>query len=48
MPCHHNFALRKVAGAAGVQLGNLQYYFSTKNKLVEALFDRAIQGYVAQ
>jgi len=30
----------------GIRLGNLQYYFPTKDSLVESLLDRAIQAYV--
>lgn len=43
---YHNFSLRKVAETAGISLGNLQYYFPTKEKLVEALLDRTIQVYL--
>ena len=43
---YHNFSLRKVADAVGIRLGNLQYYFPTKDSLVEALLDRTIQAYV--
>lgn len=43
---YHNFSLRKVASAAGVRLGHLQYYFPTKAKLVEAMLDRTIQAYL--
>lgn len=43
---YHNFSLRRVADAAGIRLGNLQYYFPTKDSLVEALLDRTIQAYI--
>ena len=43
---YHNFSLRKVADAVGIRLGNLQYYFPSKDSLVEALLDRTIQAYV--
>ncbi len=43
---YHKFSLRKVADAADVRLGNLQYYFPTKDQLVEALLDRTIQAYI--
>lgn len=31
------FVLRRVAAAAGMKLGNLQYYFATRDDLLEAL-----------
>lgn len=43
---YHKFSLRKVADAADVRLGNLQYYFPTKDQLVAALLDRTIQVYI--
>ena len=32
--------LREVAKEAGITLGNLQYYFPTRAKLLEAIFER--------
>lgn len=43
---YHNFSMRKVADAAGIKLGNLQYYFPSKAMLVSAMLDRAIQVYL--
>ena len=43
---YHNFSLRKVAGAAGIKLGNLQYYFPTKDDLVKAMLSKVILGYL--
>lgn len=43
---YHNFSLRKVATAAGIKLGNLQYYFPTKDDLVKAMLDQVIQVYL--
>jgi AcrR family transcriptional regulator len=43
---YHNFSMRKVATQAGVSVGNLQYYFPTKDKLLEALLDKVIQNYL--
>lgn len=43
---YHNFSLRKVAAAAGIKLGNLQYYFPTKDDLVKAMLDQVIQVYL--
>lgn len=43
---YSNFSMRKVADAAGIKLGNLQYYFPSKNMLVCAMLDRAIQVYL--
>lgn len=43
---YHNFSMRKVADAAGIKLGNLQYYFPSKNVLVSAMLDKTIQVYL--
>lgn len=43
---YHNFSLRKVATAAGIKLGNLQYYFPTKDELVKAMLNQVIQVYL--
>lgn len=43
---YHNFSMRKVATKAGVSVGNLQYYFPTKDSLLEALLDHVIQNYL--
>lgn len=43
---YHNFSMRKVATKAGVSVGNLQYYFPSKDKLIEALLDQVIQNYL--
>jgi len=43
---YHNFSMRKVAEAAGIKLGNLQYYFPSKAMLVNAMLDRTIQVYL--
>lgn len=43
---YHNFSLRKVAAAAGIKLGNLQYYFPTKDELVKTMLDQVIQVYL--
>lgn len=43
---YHNFSMRKVADAAGIKLGNLQYYFPSKSILVSAMLDKAIQVYL--
>lgn len=45
---YHNFSLRKVAAAAGIKLGNLQYYFPTKDDLVKAMLDQVIQVYLEE
>ena len=42
------FSLRRVAEAAEVTLGNLQYYFPTKSDLVEAMLVHVVTGYVAE
>ncbi len=43
---YHNFSMRKVATKAGVSVGNLQYYFPSKNKLLQAMLDHVIQNYL--
>ena len=43
---YHNFSLRKVAATAGLTLGNLQYYFPTKDSLIKAMLDNCIQRYL--
>jgi AcrR family transcriptional regulator len=43
---YHNFSLRKVAASAGLTLGNLQYYFPTKDSLIKAMLDNCIQRYL--
>lgn len=43
---YHKFSMRKVAVQAGVSVGNLQYYFPSKNNLLEALLDQVIQNYL--
>ena len=43
---YSRFSLRHVANAAGVTLGNLQYYFPTKSDLVEAMLGHVITGYI--
>ncbi len=45
---YSRFSLRQVAKAAGVTLGNLQYYFPTKSELVEAMLDHVITGYLEE
>lgn len=41
-------SLRKVADEAGVATGNLNYYFSSKEALVEAMLREALGDFVAQ
>jgi AcrR family transcriptional regulator len=43
---YHNFSLRKVAANADLTLGNLQYYFPTKDSLIKAMLDNCIQRYL--
>lgn len=45
---YHSFSMRKVAKQAGISVGNLQYYFPTKDQLFESLLDRIIQKYIDQ
>ena len=43
---YHNFSLRKVAAEADLTLGNLQYYFPSKDSLLKAMLDNCIQRYL--
>ena len=43
---YHNFSLRKVAASAGLTLGNLQYYFPSKDALIKAMLDNCIERYL--
>lgn len=43
---YHNFSLRKVAATAELTLGNLQYYFPSKDSLLKAMLDNCIQRYL--
>jgi len=43
---YHNFSLRKVAATAGLTLGNLQYYFPSKDALIKAMLDNCIERYL--
>ena len=43
---YHNFSLRKVASAAGLTLGNLQYHFPNKDLLIKAMLNNCIQRYL--
>lgn len=43
---YHNLSMRKVAGKAGISVGNLQYYFPSKEDLIEALLNNVIQDYL--
>ncbi len=40
-----NFSMRKVAASAGMSLGNLQYYFKTKDTLFEGLLAQYMTQY---
>ncbi len=43
---YYNFSLRKVAQTAGLTLGNLQYYYPSKDQLISAMLDNTIQRYI--
>ena len=43
---YHNFSMRKVANRAELTLGNLQYYFPSKDSLIKAMLDHTIQRYL--
>lgn len=42
---YHDFTMRAVAAAAQVSVGNLQYYYPTKNALIKALLQRIALDY---
>jgi AcrR family transcriptional regulator len=43
---YHRFSVRRVAAAAGVTVGNLQYHFPTRDRLIEAMLDACIGRYL--
>jgi AcrR family transcriptional regulator len=45
---YHNFSLRRVASRAGISVGNLQYYFPSKQSLITALLDDIITPYLQE
>lgn len=44
---YSNFTLRRIADAADMKLGNLQYYFPVKEDLLDALLKRVFDSYAA-
>jgi len=42
------FTMRRIAAAAGISVGNLSYYYATKQDLVADLLDWVIAPYLAQ
>ncbi|MCP5198626.1 MAG: TetR/AcrR family transcriptional regulator [Gammaproteobacteria bacterium] len=43
-----NFTVRAVADAAGISIGNLNYYFPRKSALLRAMVEHVIVGYLAE
>jgi AcrR family transcriptional regulator len=43
---HAGLSLRRVAAEAGIAVGNVNYYFSSKSDLLEAMFKEALAEYV--
>ena len=43
---YHSFSLHKVSARAGLTIGNLQYYFPTKDTLIAAMLDETIGEYL--
>lgn len=43
---YDKLSMRKVANDAGISVGNLQYYFSSKEDLVAAMINNVIQDYL--
>lgn len=45
---YHRFSMRKVATAANISLGNLNYYFPRKEALLQALMEMVVERYVSE
>jgi len=45
---YSRFTMRKVATAANISLGNLNYHFPRKDELLNALLEMVIDGYIAE
>jgi len=45
---YQSLTIRKIASRCGITPGNLQYYFPSKDVLVEALLNKIIQGYLEE
>ncbi len=45
---HRNMAMRRIADAAGMSLGNLSHYYSSKEGLLKHLLQYVIDGYIWQ
>lgn len=45
---YSRFTMRKVAVAANISLGNLNYHFPRKDALLKALLELVIDGYIAE
>ncbi len=43
---HAGLSLRKVAGEAGIAVGNVNYYFESKRALIEAVLCEALADYI--
>lgn len=43
-----NFTVRAVADAAGISIGNLNYYFPRKSELMRAMVEYVIEAYLAE
>ena len=42
---YSNFTMRNIAARAGIRMGNLQYYYQTKNDLLREMFQYAIEAH---
>ena len=45
---YQSLSIRRIASRCGITPGNLQYYFPSKNILLEALLNKIIQGYLEE
>lgn len=45
---YHSLTMRKIAAAVGITLGNLQYYYPSKQDLLTDLLDHVIDSYMVE
>lgn len=45
---HQAMTMRRIAATCGLKLGNVTYYFPTREELVRALLDAIIRSYIVQ
>ena len=45
---YQSLSIRRIASQCGITPGNLQYYFPSKDILLQALLNKIIQGYLEE